>query len=1103
MRQPLISIVVACTIVLSSAPLFASGSGESVYDLQDIGPGSGAGVVFVDALQQASGWTSTSPARLALDPAGNVRSLQAGQSADRVVYSTEAYRAGDYTLLYDGSGSFDVRGGTIVANAPSRATIRVNPNSGSGLTLRLVATDPANPVRDVRLVLPGYEATYATQPFLPDYVRSLLGRKVLRFAQWMHADTYVDSVFWTQRPHVGRATQVTPSGVAPEYMILLANLTGATPWFTLPAGATDAYVYNFARLVHGSLDPRLRPIFQYGNEVWNPATAGNGYARMAARNVGIPGEPSTAALSWYAHRSARIFSLVRAAFGSDAARVVTALSGPAPEGQRNAALDTFLLQSSGRDLNVFAVPAAGPSALANATRLVLPWRLEVFAYASEPPPSAARQTPLSGPIASAHLVLGTDRPAEYEPRRARSKTDPGFSAVPPLKAKPAFGLGDRPGVAGALGVPLPHVDVEAEGTLDWLKLRGNTIAGRKALAHPLLGAAASGDAFAFSAPADGRQRVMRIYASVDHAQGKLVATLGNSTYSDVSLSELAGARAGVYTLVYRAAGPGQRLSVRFSAQGPPGGSVAVQAAALVALPQTGTPSDEPLYHNDLLRTGWNTNETALTPANVKTTAFKALQTLTVDGNVLAQPLYLAQYTVAGTAHNLLIVATENDSLYEFDADSGALLKQVSFGTSQSSNDVGCGDISPTYGVTATPVIDRASGTIYVVSATEPTAYDFHTTIHALDIATLTDKVTPVDIAASVMLNNGSQLQFSPFFQYSRPGLTWVNNSLYVGIGSHCDNDKSQIGGWLLRYNASLSQTAAFSTIGDPTGDCAGASLAAIWMAGFAPAVDAAGNLYVVTGNGAFDANTGGHDYGESALKVKSDLSQVLSYFTPSNYDGLNCGDGDFGSGGAMLLQPGPEIGPPLLVAMGKNSTIYLLNASRLGGESSSDAGALQVINDSGNGLWGGPAFYSGPSGQFVYYQTGGDVLHAYRVNYSVGAAPLTRTAPVAAATAAPRGPKAKLVLSSSGTSYAGYGGSTPVVSSNGQMPNTGIVWLVQRGSGNLYLEAYDALDVSTLLFHGNAGTWSNSANNGFVTPLVANGKVYVPSTNAVTVFGLM
>jgi len=124
MRQPLISIVVACTIVLSSAPLFASGSGESVYDLQDIGPGSGAGVVFVDALQQASGWTSTSPARLALDPAGNVRSLQAGQSADRVVYSTEAYRAGDYTLLYDGSGSFDVRGGTIVANAPSRATIR-------------------------------------------------------------------------------------------------------------------------------------------------------------------------------------------------------------------------------------------------------------------------------------------------------------------------------------------------------------------------------------------------------------------------------------------------------------------------------------------------------------------------------------------------------------------------------------------------------------------------------------------------------------------------------------------------------------------------------------------------------------------------------------------------------------------------------------------------------------------------------------------------------------------------------------------------------------------------------------------------------------------
>ena len=132
-----------------------------------------------------------------------------------------------------------------------------------------------------------------------------------------------------------------------------------------------------------------------------------------------------------------------------------------------------------------------------------------------------------------------------------------------------------------------------------------------------------------------------------------------------------------------------------------------------------------------------------------------MQTLTVDGNVLAQPLYLAQYPIAGGTHNVLVVVTENDSVYEFDADSGAVLEQVSLGKSQSSNDVGCGDISPTYGITSTPVINRATGTMYVVRQTEPSSYNFHTTIHALDIGTLTDKVTPVDIAASVTLNNGS------------------------------------------------------------------------------------------------------------------------------------------------------------------------------------------------------------------------------------------------------------------------------------------------------------------------------------------------------------
>ena len=1100
MRQSVVSLALALTFALSSSSLTARAAGGGIaYDLPALGPGGGAGIVFADALQQSSGWRSETPAALNLDPGGNVRSLLPGQTAVRTIYTSEAYPAGDYTLLYDGAGVFGVEGGSIVASSAGRATVRVDANAGAGLSLRLISTGSANPVRNVRLILPGYETTYAAQPFVPSYVRSLLGRNVLRFAQWMHADTFVDSMFWTQRPRVTQVTQTMPAGVAPEYMILLANLTGASPWFTLPVGATDGYAYGFATLVHQTLDPRLHPIFQYGNEVWNSATPGNGYAQMAAHNVKIPGNSAAAALSWYTRRSSRVLSLVRAAFGRDASRVTRVISGPAPAATREAAtLDAFLLRSTSGAVDAFALPATGPGDLASANPLVAQSHLQTLGYALQP--RSAGNAPAGGsqPFQNAHLVLGTDVPASVE-RHGRPEPVACATVVAPLLAPNLLDLGGKPGVKGALGVPLPAPDLAAEGTLDWMQLHNSVAGVRAASTHQQLNVVVLTDgSIDVSAPADVHERILRVYVSVNRAQGTLTATLGNSTFTDSSLSDPAGARTGVYTLVFRGANPGQRLSVHYATQTSFGGAVSLQGATLSATPLAKTPvapRDEPLYHNDLVRSGWNPNEFTLTTANVATSSFKNLQTLAVDGNVLAQPLYLGQYTIAGAPHNVLIVVTENDTVYEFDADSGAVLNSVSLGTSQNSGDVGCGDVQPTYGITSTPVINRATGTLYVVSATEPSSYNFHTTLHALDIATLSDKVAPVDIAASVTLNNGSLFSFDPQNQYNRPGLVWANNSLYVGIGSHCDNDGSQIAGWLLRYNANLSQLAAFSTIGDPTGDCIGYSLSSIWMSGFAPAVDASGNLYVATGNGAFDANSGGHDYGESVLKLKPDLSQVLSYFTPSDYNGLNCGDGDFGSGGVMLLPRGPVPSPQALVAMGKASVIYLLNSLRLGGESANDAGAVQVLGPSGNGLWGGPAFYSGPTGQFVYYQTDSDVLRAYQVSYPSGPSkPTPSSTPQA---------MAQLVLSSSGTSHAGYGGSTPVVSSNGQMPGTGIVWLVQRTSfGVLYLEAYDATNVRTRLFHGTAGSWSNPENNPFVTPLVANGKVYVPGTNAVTVFGL-
>jgi hypothetical protein len=371
----------------------------------------------------------------------------------------------------------------------------------------------------------------------------------------------------------------------------------------------------------------------------------------------------------------------------------------------------------------------------------------------------------------------------------------------------------------------------------------------------------------------------------------------------------------------------------------------------------------------------------------------------------------------------------------------------------------------------------------MVTATESQPMQFASYLHAVSLSTGEDLQTPVQIAPSAYLSNGSTLTYQNQYQYSRAGLAWANNSIYIGIGSHCDNDATSISGWLLRYNTSLSLENSFHTI-DVSSHVY--ELASIWMSGFAPAADSSGNLYVVTGNGSFDIASGGQNYGQSALKLSPTLTSMLSYFTPASYNTLNGSDTDFGSGGIMLLPAVSGTTTPLAVAMGKDATLYLLNGNALGGETTGDSGALQAtrVATSGDGVWGGPAYYGGStastSGPTVYYQTSYDVLRAYRLATS---------------------PSLKLSQLATGTSTAGYGGSTPIVSSNGNTPNTGIVWLVRRMS-TVQLEAYNADTLGAPIFAASAGTWSNKENNAFVTPLEANGRVYVGATGTVSVFGL-
>ena len=493
---------------------------------------------------------------------------------------------------------------------------------------------------------------------------------------------------------------------------------------------------------------------------------------------------------------------------------------------------------------------------------------------------------------------------------------------------------------------------------------------------------------------------------------------------------------------------------------------------------SGTPTNVLTYHYDNGRAGWNPTETDLTPAVVASSQFKQLAVLNVDGNVFAQPLVVTGYKLPdGSVRDVLIIATGHNTVYAYDAQTYALLWQKNLGTPQASNDVGCGDVVPEYGISSTPVIligKTGKATLNLVSATEPSPGSFRTDLNALDLGT-GHVLHSTQINPSATLSDGSTIGFDAKNQWSRAGLAAANGAIYVSIGSHCDNNAYGTSGWELRYNATnLNPQAAFHTI-ETAG---GYELSSIWMTGFAPAIDPQGNVFVVTGNGNFTVGTG--DWGESVLKLNAKLTSVLSKFTPYSYGSLNGGDADFGSGGVMLLPAvqGQTV-PPLAVAIGKASNLYLMNQKRLGGLQPNDAGVLQGQYAGGGGLWGGPAFYNGPNGPYVFTQTGGDVLRGYALA-TTGTASLTP--------------------SLAGTTGAGYGGTSPVVSSNGN--SNGVVWVVRR-SNPVSLEAYDASALGAPLFSQNIGTWSNQNNqNPFVAPMEANGRVYAPGYLTVTVFGL-
>jgi len=498
--------------------------------------------------------------------------------------------------------------------------------------------------------------------------------------------------------------------------------------------------------------------------------------------------------------------------------------------------------------------------------------------------------------------------------------------------------------------------------------------------------------------------------------------------------------------------------------------------------------DVTTYKYDLSRSGQNLAESALTLTNVASSTFGLLRSLPVDGRVDAQPLYLSALSAAGGTFNTVFVATEHDSVYAFDSDSGAILWHVSLlGTGEKTSDTrGCSQVSPEIGITSTPVIDRsagAHGTIYVVAMSIDSSSNYHQRLHALDVTTGAELLNgPVDISASFPATGTATSSFDAKSYEERAALLLANGTIYTSWTSHCDD--APYGGWIISYaQSTLARNGALNVAANSSAG------PAIWMAGGGPAVDASGNIYLLTANGAFettmDANgfPSAQDYGNSFLKISSAAAglHVLDYFTMSNEVAESNADQDLGSGGELLL---PDLMDStntvrhLVVGAGKDGNIYVVDRDSMGKFNASSNKNYQTLTGVlPGGIWSTPAYFNGT----LYYGNVSGTLKAFAIS------------------------SAKLGLtpqSQSATQFA-YPGTAPSVSANGTA--NGIVWAHENTSPAV-LHAYDATNLAHELYNSNQAAANRDqfgAGNKYITPIVADGKVFVGTGGAVAVFGLL
>jgi hypothetical protein len=507
------------------------------------------------------------------------------------------------------------------------------------------------------------------------------------------------------------------------------------------------------------------------------------------------------------------------------------------------------------------------------------------------------------------------------------------------------------------------------------------------------------------------------------------------------------------------------------------------------------------YHADKFRSGVNSQELALTPSTVNKTNFGKLFSRSVDGQIYGQPLYVANLTISGAKHNVVYVVTEHDSVYAFDADGKITTPFWHHSFINPSAGVTTiakpsqSLIAPEMGITSTPVIDPATNTIYVAATTSENGTVVHR-LHALSLTTGAEQLGgPIVIQGSVpgsypgVAVNG-RVPFIPKQHLQRPALLFFAGNVYISYGSL--GDAKPYNGWLFAYSAqgtgALHQVGIFCTSPNQ-------GTAAIWQSGGGPTADAQGNIFIGTGNGPFNLNTGGADAGDTVMRLAMQSGALvrLDYFTPSDEAQMNANDVDLGSGGPMM--PPTQTGaaaPNLVVTGGKDGKLYLINRANMGQFNASANSNVQTLvvtrPDPVGGIFGTPTVFNGA----LYVGAVNDTVKKFTF-----ASGLLSTAPAA----------------QSVTTYK-FPGTTPMVSGNGTA--NGIVWTLQNDQfvggadgaanqpGPTILHAYNAANLQELYNSTQAGTRDQAGPAiKFTAPTVANGRVYVGTSNQLDVFGLL